>query len=127
LTAKKFLLEFPKFEVGHIPSQTRCAPRGGFSIQGSRMICTPPSQSVADRVKILISPFPDDDHLKAWAARMVAAADEFRRNKRPDPLGGFVFEIARSFPGALCGSVRFLFLVRRPEPDRAVPPLVLHG
>jgi hypothetical protein len=54
------------------------------------MICTPPSQSVADRVKILTTPFSDDDHLKAWAARTVAAADEFRRNKRPDPLGGFV-------------------------------------
>jgi hypothetical protein len=54
------------------------------------MVCTPPSQSVADRVKILISPFPDDDHLKAWAARMIAAADEFLRDKRPDPLGANV-------------------------------------
>jgi hypothetical protein len=56
------------------------------------MICTPPSQtpSVADRVKILIRPFPDDAHLKAWAARMLAAAEEFQRNKRPDPLGDFV-------------------------------------
>jgi hypothetical protein len=54
------------------------------------MICTPPSQSVADRVTILTTPFPDDDHLKAWAARILAAADEFQRNKRPDPLGGFL-------------------------------------
>jgi hypothetical protein len=54
------------------------------------MICTPPSPSVADRVKTLTTPFSDDAHLKAWAARMVAAADEFQRNKRPDPLGGFV-------------------------------------
>jgi hypothetical protein len=59
-------------------------------IPGIRMICSPPSQSVADRVKILTSPFPDDAHLKTWAARMIAAADEFQRNKRPDPLGGFV-------------------------------------
>jgi hypothetical protein len=41
-------------------------------------------------VKTLTSSFPDDDHLKAWAARLLAAADEFQRNKRPDPLGGFV-------------------------------------
>jgi hypothetical protein len=54
------------------------------------MISTPPSQPVADRVKALTSPFPDDDHLKAWVARMLAAADEFQRNKRPDLLGGFV-------------------------------------
>jgi hypothetical protein len=56
------------------------------------MICTPPSQtpSVADRVNVLTTPFPDDAHLKAWAARMVAAADEFQRSKRPDPLGGFL-------------------------------------
>jgi hypothetical protein len=54
------------------------------------MICTPPSPPVADRVKILTSPFPDDAHLNAWAARMIAAADEFQRNKRPDPLAGFV-------------------------------------
>jgi len=41
------------------------------------MICTPPSQtpSVADRVKILTGSFPDDAHLKAWAARMVAGVD----------------------------------------------------
>jgi len=56
------------------------------------MICTPPSQtlSVADRVKLLTSAFPDNANLKAWAARMIAAADEFQRNKRPDLLGGFV-------------------------------------
>jgi hypothetical protein len=56
------------------------------------MICTGPSQtqSVADRVKILTRSFPDDAQLKAWAARMVAAADEFQKNKCPDPLGGFV-------------------------------------
>jgi hypothetical protein len=59
---------------------------------GNHMICAPPSQtpSVADRVKILTGAFPDDAHLKAWAARMLAAADDFQRNKRPDPLGGFV-------------------------------------
>jgi hypothetical protein len=54
------------------------------------MICTPPSQSVADRVKVLTTPFPDDAHLKAWAARLIAGADEFQRNKRPDRLGGFL-------------------------------------
>jgi len=56
------------------------------------MICTPPSltPSVVDRVKILTGPFPDDAHLKAWAALLLAAADDFQQNKRPDPLGGFV-------------------------------------
>jgi hypothetical protein len=55
------------------------------------MACTPPSQtpSVADRVNILTGPFLDDAHLKAWAARMLATADDFLRNKRPDRLGGF--------------------------------------
>ncbi|WP_277996474.1 hypothetical protein [Bradyrhizobium sp. STM 3843] len=41
-------------------------------------------------MKIVTRPFPEDAELKAWAARMIAAADEFQRNKRPDPLGGFV-------------------------------------
>jgi hypothetical protein len=41
-------------------------------------------------VKILTSSFPDDVELKAWAARVIAAADEFQRNKRPDPLAGLV-------------------------------------
>jgi hypothetical protein len=54
------------------------------------MISTPPSQPVADRVRDVTKQFPDDDHLKAWAARLLAAADEFQRNKRPDPLGGFL-------------------------------------
>jgi hypothetical protein len=54
------------------------------------MIFTPPPSPVADRVKILTSPFPDDVQLKAWAARMITAADEFQRSKRPDPLGGFL-------------------------------------
>jgi hypothetical protein len=73
---------------------------------GNHMICTPPSQtpSVADRVKILTGAFPDDAYLRAW--RMLAAADDFQRNKRPDPLGGFCSEIARSFPGALCASIQ---------------------
>jgi hypothetical protein len=53
------------------------------------MVCTPPPQPVADRVKILTSPFPDDVNLKAWAARMIVAADEFQRNKRPDPWAAF--------------------------------------
>jgi hypothetical protein len=54
------------------------------------MVCIPPSQSVADRVEILTKPFPEDANLKAWAARIITAADEFQRNKRPDPLGGFL-------------------------------------
>jgi hypothetical protein len=84
-------LGFPKFEVGHISLQARCGTAVGFFMNPSiRMISTPPSPPVTDRVKILTSPFPDDAHLKAWAARMIAAADEFVRNKRPDPLGGFV-------------------------------------
>jgi hypothetical protein len=87
---QKFLLAFPKFEVGHIHSSARCAPRGGILIPGSRMISTPPSQPVANRVRDLTKQFPDDDPLKAWAARMIAAADDFQRNKRPDPSGGFL-------------------------------------
>jgi hypothetical protein len=54
------------------------------------MVCTPPSQSVADRVKAVTKQLPEDENLKAWAARMIAAADEFQRNKWPDPLAGFV-------------------------------------
>jgi hypothetical protein len=88
--AQKFLLSLPKFEVGHIHSRARSYPPRAFGISGSRMISTPPSQPVADRVKALTSPFPDDDHLEAWAACLLAAADVYQRNKRPDPLGGFV-------------------------------------
>jgi len=55
------------------------------------MISTPPpSQPAADRAKALTKPFPDDSRLTDWAARMIAAADEFQRNKRADPLAGFV-------------------------------------
>jgi hypothetical protein len=91
LTTKKYLLLLPKFEVGHIPSQARCGTAAGFLIPGLRMLRTPPSQqSAAERAKILTKPFPNDAHLEAWAARMIAAAEEFQRNKRSDPLGGFV-------------------------------------
>jgi len=38
------------------------------------MICTPPSPSVADRVKILTCSFPDDAYLKDWAAQLGCAA-----------------------------------------------------
>jgi len=93
LTKQKKSLGFPKFEVGHIHSRARCGTAAGFiTSPGIRMICTPPSQSVADRVKIPTSPFHDDVHLKAWAARLIAAADEFQRNKRPDPLGGLLLK-----------------------------------
>jgi hypothetical protein len=59
------------------------------------MIFPPPP--VADRVQILTTAFRDDVHLKAWAARLIAAAEEFQRNKRPDPLGRLYSEMAR-FP-----------------------------
>jgi hypothetical protein len=65
LTTKKFLLSFPKFEVGHIHSRARCFSAAGFLLSpGNHMICTPPSQtpSVADRVKTLTGPFLDDTH-----------------------------------------------------------------
>lgn len=40
-----------------------------------------------DRAKQITKPFAGDDHLDTWAARMLAAADEFQTNRRPDPLG----------------------------------------
>jgi len=43
-----------------------------------------------DRARQLTKPFAGDDGLDRWAARMIAAADDFQKNKRPDPLGGFV-------------------------------------
>jgi hypothetical protein len=72
-------------------------PLRALLIPGIRMICSPPSPSVADRVKILTGPFPDDADLKAWATRMVAAADEFSARQAARSLGRLCFEIAR-FP-----------------------------
>lgn len=43
-----------------------------------------------DRAKTLTKGIGDDPQLTSWAAGMVAAADEFTKRKRPDPLGGFV-------------------------------------
>jgi hypothetical protein len=70
LTTQKFLPAFPKFEVGHIHSRARCVTRRGLV------------PSVADRVKILTGSFPEDAHLKAWAARNMAAVD-LHRGGRP--------------------------------------------
>jgi hypothetical protein len=92
LTTRKKSLGFPKFEVGHIHSRARCTRNGLSDSRYILMISTPPSPPVADRVKILTSQFPNDAHLKAWAARLIAAADELQRNKRPDPVGGFVLK-----------------------------------
>jgi hypothetical protein len=46
--------------------------------------------SAADRAKVLTKPFAEDTNLNAWAARMIAAADDFTKNKSSDPLGGFL-------------------------------------
>lgn len=43
-----------------------------------------------DQAKQLTKPFGDDQALSNWAARMLAAADEFQNEKRPDPLGSFI-------------------------------------
>jgi len=90
LTTQKFLLGFPKFEVGHIHSQARCGTAAGFidfgyphdlfaAVTVGRGSREGPDQSISRRCSF-----------ETWAARMIAAADEFQRNKRPDPLGGFV-------------------------------------
>lgn len=47
------------------------------------------------RAKQLTRPFAGDDALDRWTARMIAAADEFQNNKRPDPLGGFLVTHSR--------------------------------
>ena len=65
--------------------------------------------------------FPDDTHLKAWAARIIAAADDFQRNKRPDPLGGFVLRQRALFPGALCGSIQVRSRSSVPDPVGRTP------
>lgn len=48
-----------------------------------------------DRAKQLTKPFAGDDALDAWTARMLAAADDFQRNKRGDPLDGFLVKHQR--------------------------------
>jgi hypothetical protein len=50
----------------------------------------PRQASAADRAKQLTKPFAGDEGLDGWAARMIAAADDFQKNKRSDPLGGFL-------------------------------------
>jgi hypothetical protein len=62
------------------PPRSRC---GLLSIPGFAWSARRPL-SRSDRAKILTKEFSDDVHLKAWAARLLAAADEFQRNKRPD-------------------------------------------
>jgi hypothetical protein len=52
---------------------------------------TEPQNSAAiDRAKQLTKPFAGDADLDTWAARMLTAADDFQKNKRSDPLGGFL-------------------------------------
>jgi hypothetical protein len=52
---------------------------------------TEPQNSAAiDRAKQLTKPFAGDAALDTWTARMIAAADDFQKNKRNDPLGGFL-------------------------------------
>jgi hypothetical protein len=48
------------------------------------------SSAPIDRAKQLTKPFAGDDSLDTWTARMIAAADDFQKNKRSDPLGGFL-------------------------------------
>jgi hypothetical protein len=48
------------------------------------------TSSSEDRVRQLTQPFGEEPALNNWAARMLAAADDFQKNKRPDPLGGFL-------------------------------------
>lgn len=43
-----------------------------------------------ERARQLTKPFAGDDALDAWTARMIAAADAFQKNKRSDPLDGFL-------------------------------------
>jgi hypothetical protein len=43
-----------------------------------------------DRAKQITKSFAGDDRLDTWAARMIAAADDFQKNKRADPLNGFL-------------------------------------
>lgn len=49
-----------------------------------------PATDAIERAKTLTKSFGDDADLNAWAARMIAAADEFSKHKRSDPLGGFL-------------------------------------
>jgi hypothetical protein len=50
----------------------------------------PKQPAPIDRARQLTKPFAGDDDLDGWAARMIAAADDFQKNKRSDPLGGFL-------------------------------------
>jgi hypothetical protein len=50
----------------------------------------PQRQSAIDRARKLAAPFAGDESLTTWAARIITAADDFQKNKRPDPLGGFL-------------------------------------
>jgi hypothetical protein len=49
-----------------------------------------PQRTAIDRAKQLTRPFAGDESLNTWTARMIAAADDYQKNKRPDPLGGFL-------------------------------------
>lgn len=50
----------------------------------------PPKALPLDRAKQLTKPFAGDDALDTWTARLLAASEDFQKNKRSDPLGGFL-------------------------------------
>lgn len=63
----------------------------GLFVVGYAMVSQDePQRTAIDRAKQLTKPFAGDDRLDTWAARLVAAADDYQKNKRPDPLGGFL-------------------------------------
>lgn len=50
----------------------------------------PAKPSAIDRAKKLTKPFGDDAGLDAWAAKLIGAADDFEKRKRPDPFNQFL-------------------------------------
>ena len=71
-----------------LPPEPSVAPMPRvFPTMGSRPA---PADEIVSRAKQLTKPFAGDDALDNWAARMVAAAEDFQKNKRSDPLGGFL-------------------------------------
>lgn len=70
---------------GHNPGpsqiQTRPPPPGAM---------TPAPPSAIDRARKITAPFAGDEKLDAWAAKLIASADDFQKHRRSDPLAQFL-------------------------------------
>lgn len=96
MTISKNLISLPKLKVAKDLFEPARDTAAGFFVLELPMALPPATNDgvsqpgTLDRARKLTKPFAGDDKLDQWAAKLVAAADDFQKNKRSDPLGGFL-------------------------------------